>query len=651
MSALAARRVGSRAIRLLDRMVGHDRIAASLAVLLGAALVLPFALGVAIPGRADLGYHASLIESQHAAWRSLGRPSPFVSGLGGSERFFPLLAVYGGPAYGLVALLRVVLSLQATVGVLLGAAWAGLSWGTYRCARAASLTPQLSLLLAVIVVASSQSIDTIYSRMAVAEIVAVSAVAVLAGSTSTLWAGRERRPGCVPLAIASGFVLAGGHPLTLVWSAVTATIVGLVVVVTMRPTLALRSRWPWLLPGAAGMVLATPTWPMAVAVLGSTRVPDARDHLVSAYFFEPFGVGSAGRVVELLNPLRPSVGPGQLAPYRPAVPALLVLVLGVLLVVTRRDPARRPRTAAASACLALAAAVMVLPQSRWLTTMLWPIATMQYHWRIYTYVAAFVVAAAVVVLGRLGPTDRRLATRLLTMVACIELAVGAAQVTTSHDQVTDPVRSSDIAELVELAPSPVHRNDAEMLRSESLPVVPAARFVRHDGASGTGPEAEMVISTPLAGRFAIPVVSAPPIVSLSDGFRAVGWTPAPRPAAIAGREEGLDGSYEGRPLWLVVENFAGSDTLVVGAAPDGPTGLALRALGPATALMLLLVAATSADAAVRTGRRVAGQRRRRVRAVDATDRLHAAPAATATAALRRAPIGRTTDSRVSRRND
>jgi hypothetical protein len=572
-----------------------DRFAAVLAVIAGTLLVVPFALGTSLPGREDLSYHAAMIESQFNAWQSLGRPSPFMAPLGGSERFLILPAMYGGTAYALAALLRFMLPLGTALVVVLALAWAGISWGVYRCARAAGVTTRLALCIAVAVVTCGQSVSTITARMAVAELVAFGAMAALLGATATLWTRGAERFGCVPIALLSSAVFFGGHPLTLLFGSLTAVVAAAAGWSVMRPHIRWRRRWPALVPGVIGVAATAWQWTVVVTASPRLREPDPRSYLENRSFVEPFGVESAPDPLKLLDPTRGPFGEGPLAPYRVGVPVLLAGAVVWTLWLCRADPSRRRRSIAAVVWLTMAAAVCVLPLSERVLRWLWPIGSMQYHWRLYSYAVALIAAAAIAAVARLEPGVRRRIGALFVVIAVAELCLGLAQASRSYPELPNAVTADRIEELAAQAPSPTLRNDATLLRAEALPFeeveVATAEVLSRPT---TNPEEPLVVKAPDAATFSLPSVGAPPFVEVR-GATARAWVPSP--------EEFAKEEYEGRQYWLSVDGAGPDRRVTVAPSDSGGIGAGRTLVGPSSWLLVLSICSTTVAAVVMALRR------------------------------------------------
>lgn len=524
-----------------------DRIGASLAAALGGVLCLPFIFGTSIPGRADLGYHATLLDGQWMSWAAYGRPSAWLPAGSAGEHFVHLPTAYAATDYAYLGLLRAVLPIGFAVGVAVGAAWAAMSWGAYRLARAARLGPVESVCVAALTTFSGWSISTFSARTAVAELVSIGAFFAAVGATATLWTNADRRGAALPACVGAA-MFAGGHPPTLAWMVVLGGVAVVVSWVVIRPT-ADAIRWSALVPAAVGTGCAMWQWPMALTVWRNVRTPRATEYLDNRYFFEPFGTGSGPSVRALLAPWRPSLGDGALAPYHVAVPLIpLVIVSCVCLVAARRADRRRLTV---GACFAAAgAALIALPHAERVARHVTLLGSLQYHWRIVTYGAIALTGGALVVLSDpavRAVLRRRSVTAVLAVAIAVDVGFGVAQAIHSWPDVPGATRRTDVAEAIELAPTPVLRNDDSLLRDRSLPireevVESTARALVSEGDRS---EAPVTFEVPADDEFLVPIIATGPFVEWSEELKPVAWARSP--------EERSDANWEGRQLWLLVE--------------------------------------------------------------------------------------------------
>lgn len=565
----------------------NDRWCGAMAVVLGLSIIVPLAAGVRVPGREDFGFHTSLIESNYRSWQALGRPSPFLSSLHGSDSFGLLPTVYGGTSYALIALLRFIFSPKATLLIAVGGAYAGISWGAYRVARAAGAGAFQALCLAAIAIFNSQMISTIYPRMAIAEILAFGSAMLLIGALVTLYVKGTARLGCVPIALFAAAMFFGGHPLTLLWGGALGVVMAGVILAVLRPKLRVRERWWIVLPVILGALTTAWQWPMAKAVYSSVVTPDPRSYLFFRAFYEPLGHGSGPNLWNTINPLRPSLG-GDFTAFQTSIPALLVIPTIYLLWHGRSTPRQGRRTVTAATLIFMGLVLIEVPAHPRLVAIVWPIATMQYHWRLYSYCVVLLFAAVMVSLDGLRRSTKSIATRLLLLIALFEVALGVVQINRSEPISARSVDFGEAPSLLKLIPNAAIRNDAK-LRSSAFPVddrgYPTAAVISQNTDN---PEAPLVLRAPGADRFIAPVLSVPPFVKLSPGFRPVGWAPAPL--------RGPKSQRDATDLWLVIEGPGlGAATLIVSPASQGivpPTMLAARVC--LYGLGLLLVGTTVA---------------------------------------------------------
>ena len=208
--------------------------------------------------------------------------------------------------------------------------------------------------------------------------------------------------------------------------------------------------------------------------------------------------------------------------------------------------------------------------------------------RLYSYCVVLLFAAVMVSLDGLRRSTKSIATRLLLLIALFEVALGVVQINRSEPISARSVDFGEAPSLLKLIPNAAIRNDAK-LRSSAFPVddrgYPTAAVISQNTDN---PEAPLVLRAPGADRFIAPVLSVPPFVKLSPGFRPVGWAPAPL--------RGPKSQRDATDLWLVIEGPGlGAATLIVSPASQGivpPTMLAARVC--LYGLGLLLVGTTVA---------------------------------------------------------
>ena len=583
-----------------------DRTGALACLVLGAALAVPLGLRHDLPGTEDLSTHAALIESQFQAWRTLGRPSPYVAPLGGQEHFAPTPAIYGGAAYAVLGLARYVAPLPLVLVLAVAVGWAATAWGLYRIARAVRCPPATALAIASATVASGQVVSTVYARMALLEVIGWGAVLAVAGAVALIAVeGARRRPGAL-VVIAGGTAATASHLLTATWAVVLAVSFSCAAWAVWRPALGPARRWAPV--GAAGLVgvLATSwQWPVVAHVFGATTTDRPRDYLASGWFLAPLGTGSGPNLWRELDPFRPPVGSDALAAHRTTLPVLLAVWTIAVLVATRSDPARARTRRFAIVCLTVGIVLLALPRSPGLVDVLWPVATMQYHWRLLTYVAVAIAIAAIATAARRGqghphPT----ATRLLVALAVVEVVLGGVQAWGIGGPAVPSAGVGTAAGRAQQAdPNPWVQSNRDLFRAADLPELPAQPSARVL-AAGDSPEADVVLELEGGDRATAPVVAGPPVVDVAAPGRAVGWAPRTAPPTT-------DLQADANHLLLVVasDGADGTDTAeradVVRIAPasSGPLGWARATIGPATWALLLVVVGGAFASAARALRR------------------------------------------------
>lgn len=571
---------------------------AVLAVVVGVLLAVPFGLRHDLAGAEDLATHASLLESQHVAWQELGRPSPFVAPLGGGEHFSPAPAVYGGAAYAVLALARFAVSLPAVLVLAVAVGWVATSWGLYRLARAAGSPPLVAAGLAAAVVGSGQVLATAYARLALLEILGWGAVVAAAGSVAVLRSdGARRRPGAVAIGLLAGAGL-GAHLLTLTWAAVATVAVAAVAVASARPTLAsLRRTAVAGVPVALGVLATAWQWPVVVAVFSGTIVDDPQQYVASGWFAAPFGQGSGPDLWRELDPLRPPVGTGALIPYRTTLPVLLGAWTVAVAWSVRGQGALRPIRSVAVAVGAVGVVAVLAQRVPMVVDVVWPLATMQYHWRLLTYVAVAIAGLALLVAGRVARTGhwRPWMGQALALLVAFELLMGMGQAVGSGDPAARGGVGPASVSAVSDDPMPWIASNKELLRATDLPVldgaVPAATVV----GGGDDPEAPLRARPPAgAARFTVPVVAASPFTVVT-GARAVGWAPRTEPP-----DTRLD--IDANHLLLVVEQDRAA-TVVVRPGRAAPMGWSVASIGVLTWALLAGSAGCAVAGAIARWRR------------------------------------------------
>lgn len=494
------------------------------------ALTLPTAFRSDLPQRADLSFHLSVIQSEAAAWRHLGRPSTFSAALGGVEHLHPLPAVVGTPLYGLLGLPATVLGSAPTLLVALGLATFGMAWGLARIVHRFGADPRIAAGLGAATVSCGYFVTTISGRMAIGEHLGFGAILAAAGATCALDTSGGRTRSLWFLTASTLWVPAlGGHPLTLPWLALIGVFVTLVLAADPRIRQHLRRRWTLLGPLVPAVVFCSASWWYSAIVFRTTVTPSPRLYLDNLSFFEPFGAGSGPSLVKVLAPWRPAAGPGTpLAAFRFAWPVLALGSMAVLIACADVPPRLRRWQAG---ILGIAAfGLVLLPTSRSLTRVLWPIAAVQYHWRLIGYAALLVVAAAAIVSpwARLDTSRRRIGWAVAVTVGVVAGIVQASLPLPSNPEPVSPSQAASFAETAR--PAPGIRNDAELLRPERLPAIASASTGRVAIDEPANPESPIRLAVSPGERYSVPVAGGPPLVVARGPGAIVGLTQSTVPA-------------------------------------------------------------------------------------------------------------------------
>ncbi|MCW3004460.1 MAG: hypothetical protein JWQ20_3758, partial [Conexibacter sp.] len=360
-----------------------------------------------------------LLQRQAEHVSAHGTPTYFLHTNAGA--FYPHYVFYAGFTFSVLAYPAAVLGAwpvfaAATVAALV-AGYLGIWWS----ARNLGLSARLAVLPALTFATTPYVVSELYGRGAWAELIAVSAVAVmLGGLTALLWHPERGRGGPIAALAGSGAVVAGTHNLTVLMSAIALPLI-------LAALLPLAPRSGGVRGLARRIGLATGAIALGVALTGAWLVPDL-------WLGPHTSIAEPAVNTRLLWANRPDVWIGNVLSPWPRVPPVfrgiswihaqppVLAMVWALVALAALGWAHRHRpdrvTAAAAGLVALGAGLLlVIVDPRWWLSFPDFLQAIQFPYRLITYLAIVIAMAITVALNILR--GRRV------MVGALVLAVGA----------------------------------------------------------------------------------------------------------------------------------------------------------------------------------------------------------------------------------
>ncbi len=549
-----------------------------------AALMAPMALTGSTFGQ-DWPTHLWLIQMQARNISALGHPSLFFQSAIGA--FEPWYAFYGATLYSLAAAGAVlsgghtlsvyILSYAMAMAMALGAfAW---------LARQAGLRGWIGLIPGAVFLTSAYYVTDVYARGAWAEAVATSAIPLVVAGAISLVRAERWRPGPVLAFVLGVVVFTGSHNITLLygtlflaWLAVTVAVaVGRQSLPSSRRVLAVLGLG--LLAGAVNLWFVLPD----IVYGGRTTIGHS--------FTQPPKITGEIPLGTLLDPTR-RTSMSNSPTFDLQLPTLALLWSLAVLACCWRDLARSWRRAAVAALVAgLPFVAPLLVPHLWLDVphALWSI---QFPYRLLSYVDYSVVGLVLVALVALAGRSRTPLTLALILVGVLFAAFEVRQA-----MVQEWNTSSSLASRSEVFPGGgkvpslwIKFVTTHQDQDVSLPVV-GASIIAIPGVTVNNSENENLLYVPAGGRvkssytitFTPPesgtintnVITGPYLVGVK-GARIVGRSPGQNMVIQVKR----DGT---RPI-SVTFGTAGTWPIVVGRWATFASILALAALLVALAL-------------------------------------------------------------------
>jgi hypothetical protein len=368
-----------------------------------------------------------------------GRPTLFLQVQTGA--FYPWFVYYAGPLVTVLAYPALVLGPWTTFVLATVASMVTGYLGIWWAARNLGLSRALAVLPGLTYAAAPYVVCDLYGRAAWPELVAVNGLAVLIGGlTALLVRPRGRDAGALAAITAAVVVIAGTHNLTLLMTVIVLP-PALIAVVLMRP----RGAVP-LLP-AAGRALVAGI--LGLGLVAAYLLPNlwyGRDTLIAQKWINDLSLAETFNGVESFSnllapwPKVPEQIPGRwVYPQGPTLVLAWVVVALVVVLVRRRRPLRL--TASSIVLLALTGGLLILVANpRWWLHFPALLHTIQYPFRLLSYVAILVALGAIAGVRHLpaGGRGRQLGIGTLTVAVAVQVA-GAAYVATASKG-TDPQR-------------------------------------------------------------------------------------------------------------------------------------------------------------------------------------------------------------------
>jgi hypothetical protein len=385
-------------------------------VLLPLVGVLVLASPLLLTGRAfgsDWPNHLWLVWQQGLAIDELGHPTRYLQTDLGA--FFPWFAFYGGSLYAALGFLGSLGGEHPLAAYVLGyvaafaSAWLGWSW----LARQAGLRGLATHLPGFVFVTSAYYVTNSYGRGDLPEVVATSALPLLAAAGLHLL--RARRWGFWPVLafVAATIAFTGSHTISVVYGSTFLALVAVVVLVAAPGALRPPLRRLVQVVGLGALGSAVNLWFLLPLVSYSSRVRigDPPESMEQEWFSEPSAVLSLVRDVAPVGPADEAAIVNTQAPVLFGVWAVIVL----LLTLSRLKRPERRLAAGLGAILVLFLALMFVPAIIEALPKYWRF--IQFPYRVGTYVT--LATAGLVLVALLG---LRHSTATLRRGAAIALA-------------------------------------------------------------------------------------------------------------------------------------------------------------------------------------------------------------------------------------
>jgi len=421
----------------LGEAVSVERWAGLALVALSAALWLPLLL-TDRTYYSDWANHLYYTARQAESLRGLGRPSYFLhSDLSGP--FYPYYAFYGGTLYVLTGLLAVLSgSVHLAYAAAFGAGFAMAHGGAFWLARQAGVRGPAAHLPGVVIVSSAYFLTNAYGRGSWAELIATSAVPLVAAAGAAILRGDGplRRNAC--LFAAAFLVFSGSHTITLAWGGLFLLAVGVV----FAPDLRRVRRRAIVLVELALLAGSLNAWFLLPAIAYG------RSTHIGGYAARGFGSDT-----QFLNTLAVLFHPSRFVPPESGTPALYthvsfyaLLAAAWILLSTRSATGAERRAALGLAGLLGAALLLILTGRddlpwRWVPQTL---RVIQFQFRLHSYVTLAIAGLVVLALRRTQRSSAAaLGTMMLAVAIAIQVGLGAWQIGLSprYEQIGDVVRA------------------------------------------------------------------------------------------------------------------------------------------------------------------------------------------------------------------
>ena len=386
----------------------------------------------------DWANHLYYVARQAESLRALGRPSYFLhSDLSGP--FYPYYAFYGGTLYVLTGCLAIVCgSVHLAYAAAFGAGFAMAHGGAYWLARQAGVRRPEAHLPGVVIVSSAYFLTNAYGRGSWAELIATSALPLVAAAGAAILRGDGplRRNACL---FAAGFlVFSGSHTITLAWGGLFLLALGLI----FAPGFPLARRRLLLLVELSLLAGALNAWFLLPAIAYG------RSTHIGGYAARGFGSDT-----QFLNTAAVLFHPGRFVPSESGTPALythvsLYALAAALLVLLSTRPVRGADRRAAWGLAGLLGATLLLIMTvrEDLTWQSVPpiLRVIQFQFRLHTYVTLAIAGLVVLALRRTrGSSVATLGIAVLALATAIQVALGAWQIARSprYGRISEVVRA------------------------------------------------------------------------------------------------------------------------------------------------------------------------------------------------------------------
>ena len=385
-----------------------------------ATLMAPMVLTSRTFGQ-DWPNHLWLVWNQDRNIEVFGHPSLFLQSSLGA--FFPWYAFYGGTLYSLAGGLSLVLGEHPTASFLVfhaagfASAYLGMTW----LAAQAGLRGWRTQLPGFVLVTSAYYLTNTYGRGAWPEMMAMSAIPLLAAAAVSIARSPRLRIRDGAALVAAAVIFTGSHNITLIWGSTFIAALLLVLLAARAPWLRLTRRRALAILGLLVLAVGVNMWFLAPNIAYGTRT-------LIAHGGSEFNESRLGTVLSLLR----NTPKDDIATLNLQLPVLFLAWALAAGLVARRF-ARRAEAPVLIGLVALLGIMLVLLLSHWpWPAMPEPWKRIQSPWRVHSYAA---LVAAGLVLGALAWQARMPAgrgrgamTAALVAVAVVAGVQGVVQV-------------------------------------------------------------------------------------------------------------------------------------------------------------------------------------------------------------------------------